>query len=62
MSAGTVFAASTAPRSEPRICVRCLTPIDRGQLFRVGDPPRHAFCDPPARLNVQAIAQAARTR
>ena len=57
----TVFAASTVEPAVPRVCARCLRPIKRGQLFRVKGP-RHAFCDPPARLDVQAVAQAARQR
>ncbi len=57
----TLFAASTMPRAEPRICTRCGCEVRPGQLFRV-EGPRHAFCDPPPRLDVARIAQAARKR
>lgn len=61
MTARPVFAASTAPQSEPLICPACTRPIKPGQLFRAGEPQKHAFCEPRG-LDVQRIAAAARAR
>lgn len=57
-----VPAASTVPRTVLLVCAKCTRPITAGQLHRLTDPPRHAFCDPPARLDVARVAQAARAR
>jgi hypothetical protein len=48
-------------RAEPRPCKVCKREIVPGQLYVVAGP-HHVFCDPPARLDVAKVAQAARQR
>ncbi len=50
-----------AERMEPRPCVVCGLAIKPGHLYVVAGPV-HVVCRPPARLDVQRVAQAARTR
>lgn len=61
MTARQGFAASTEVRAEPRCCEVCGRAIAAGQLYVVAGP-RHVACRPPARLDVQRIAAAARAR
>lgn len=50
-----------AERATARACVDCGREIVAGQLYLVRGP-RHVFCRPPARLDVQRVAKAAQTR
>lgn len=50
-------------RAAPEPCVVCKKAVQPGQLWiprRSG--PTHVYCDPPARLDVERVTQAARTR
>lgn len=51
--------ASQNVRSEPRPCAVCGKAILPGFLY-VAEGPAHVVCKPPARLDVQRVAQAAR--
>jgi hypothetical protein len=54
--------ASPAP-SEPRPCKVCGKPIVAAQLYVPAESgPSHVYCDPPSRLNVHLVVQAARQR
>lgn len=48
-------------RAEPKPCVVCGRDIAPGQLYLVRGP-THVVCTPPARVDVKALAAAARQR
>lgn len=54
-------ARTTPVRYEPRPCAVCGQEIVPGQLYvPAAEGPSHAFCRPPARLDVAGLAKAAR--